>query len=99
MLIRFTDYSVADKMRIMLEKPDINNIYQLLSKSTRSPEDNLRKLFTIEFNPVRQRIFIRGVESDLCKLLLHLSKLGVKFESVTSECLRIDLGMFLSKVK
>lgn len=99
MLIKFTDYSVADKMRIMLEGHDVNNIYQLIAKSTRSPEESIHKLFDIQFHHIRQRIFIRGNESDLCRLLLHLSNLGVEFESVTSECLRIDLGMFLSKVK
>jgi hypothetical protein len=99
MLTKFTDYSVADKMRIMLEDHNVENIYEQLAKFNRVSVDDLKKLYTIEFNPIRKRIYIKGLESHLCPLLLRLSETGLKFESVTSNTLRIDLGMFLTKVR
>lgn len=96
---RFLDHSIPDRYRLVMSDKNVEYIYELLSKHLMKTVTELKDIYTIELNTVRQRIFINGSEEDLFELLQYLLQFGLPFESITSNCLRVDITQFLYKIR
>ena len=96
---RFLDRSIPDRFRLIISDRNVDYIYELLSKHLRDSVEVLKTKYNIELNVVRQRIFISGSDSDIYELFQYLSQYAVQFESITGDCLRIDLTQFINKIR
>lgn len=99
MYTNFLDNSVPDRINLIFRDKNPDYIYQLISKHLHKSIDELKNMYKIELNIVRQRFIISGSHKDIYELFSYLNTFGMGYESVTADNLRIDLNQFFNKLK
>lgn len=97
MQFNILNYNIPDRINKILTDKDIDDIYLIIGKHLRESVESLKKRYEITTNYRRRRIFINGSYEDIAEFFYYASGLGTRFESITEDCLRIDISEFVTK--
>lgn len=92
-------YSPSNRLRMLLQDQNEDYVYEIISKHLRLAIEDTKAVYDIDCSYSRQRIFIKGSYEDIFQLFQYSQQLGVKFESITEDCLRVDMNEFINKFK
>lgn len=92
-------YTPSERLWKLLHDQNDDYIYEILSKHLRMTLDELKVSYKVSCSYSRQRIFILGSYENIFQLFQYSQQLGVKFESITEDCLRVDMNEFINKFK
>lgn len=95
----FLNYTVPDRIRILLTDGDREYIYYLLSVKLKSEVNKLKERYDIKVNKVRQYFDISGNTENIAIFFYFIQSYGVKPDSITATNLRILIPNFLTKIK
>lgn len=95
----FLDYNTPDRLRLLQQNADPEYVYLLIQKYLRKPIEECRSKYKVSLHKVRQRVFVEASYEDLYNLFIAWEKTGLKYESITSDCLRIDFNHFIHFVR
>lgn len=99
MQYNFLDYNTPDRLRLLQQNADPEYIYLLIQRHMGIPMEEVKAKYEVTLHKVRQRIFIKGNYVDIFNLFQALESTGLKYESVTSDLLRIDFNHFIHFVR
>lgn len=97
--MKFTEYLMEDRIRILSQERNIEVIYDLFEKHLNQPASELRSKYKLEADFYMNRVTIRGEMSDIYDLHNYLNRLQVPMESVTPTSIRIDIYILINRVR
>jgi hypothetical protein len=94
----FSDNKAFDMIRIIKEDKDPIHIYELLQTHFNNSIEDLKAEYEIKLDIIKSRVFIKGSEEKIYEVFEYFLSRGMKFESIETNQLRINLDHFFNKM-
>lgn len=94
----FTDLFLEDRVRLMNSSHDVTLVYDILSKHLNKSGDEVRSLYKLTGDFVRNTLTINGDIEPIFELHTHVMRFGLKPESARPRELRYDLYSFIKLI-
>lgn len=96
---QFLSMKIPERVQYIIDNRYYDGIYEVLSKHSGRSIDELKKVYSVEVDRCRKYVNISGSMESIYNLFAYLTRFDIKFESISSCNLRIDLSVFLNAIK